>query len=196
MRIAPRHTTLRNVPRDRLIQCEPHRRTGRDSATRCRKGVRREQARVAEAEGGAAVPAGLFPGAFVRPPARLSRRPHACSRDRTLRATARWSAVHPPASAWPARHSAWCPTRHGIPSSFGHGNANWRRSLLCRACVVGPAPPFPASSPGAPTHAVIGLTPCPHLRRDWGSPLPRAPGPGLTPAASAPGLGSPLPHLR
>ncbi len=36
----------------------------------------------------------------------------------------------------------------------------------------------------------------PHLRRDWAHPSHIYAGTGLTPATSAPGLGSPLPHLR
>ena len=39
-----------------------------------------------------------------------------------------------------------------------------------------------------------GRPPCPHLRGDWACRLSIGTGVGLTPATSAPGLGSPLPH--
>jgi hypothetical protein len=39
-------------------------------------------------------------------------------------------------------------------------------------------------------------SPLPHLRRDWAHPAHICAGTGITPATSAPGLGSPPPHLR
>ena len=58
------------------------------------------------------------------------------------------------------------------------------------------ATPAPGLNGLARAHICTGTgrPPCPHLRQDWACRLSIGTGVGLTPATSAPGLGSPLPH--
>ncbi len=66
------------------------------------------------------------------------------------------------------------------------GGAGHQRAKGARRQVAGAAGPL---CEGA-------ARPCPHLHRDWARRCHMCAGTGLTPATSAPGLGSPLPHLR
>jgi hypothetical protein len=80
-----------------------------------------------------------------------------------------------------------------------------RRHAMLRTAPVSvlavPSHSGPCGSRSAPRCTAVRRTvrdwaPLPHLHRDWAHPCHICIGTGLTPATSAPGLGSPLPHLH
>ncbi len=77
--------------------------------------------------------------------------------------------------------------RAPVPVQMWQGRAPYSptRRSSARAGHRNCCPPAPRCTPLVP-----------HLRRDWAHPSHICAGTGLTPSTSAPGLGSPLPHLH
>ena len=87
----------------------------------------------------------------------------------------------------------------------GVGALAWACSLDC-VCLGGSRACDRHAAPGVPPHTHAGNRPrcgsratapgLPHLHQDWAHACHICTRTGLTPATSAPGLGSPLPHLH